>query len=177
MSIMFVKRFNCIWNFIASKYSVTTLRLLLPEWNVVHRPKSASYIQSYNIISYITGAAFFIDITNYSENTVGLLIDIAQRPGKGNWVAKSSTLRFKSNTWLINGKSGAVMNLRKSWSFGLGDNFLASWVIFTPSCMKSATNMKSFSVKPLVVRAGVPMRMPPGTIALLSPITVQIRPR
>lgn len=40
--------------------------------------------------------------------------------------------------------------------------------------MKSATNMKSFSVKPLVVRAGVPMRMPPGTIALLSPITVQL---
>lgn len=37
--------------------------------------------------------------------------------------------------------------------------------------MKSATFSKSASLKPRVVSAGVPMRMPPGTMADLSPGT------
>lgn len=44
--------------------------------------------------------------------------------------------------------------------------------MLTPWCTNSATCSKSFSTKPREVRAGEPMRMPPGTIALLSPGTV-----
>lgn len=41
--------------------------------------------------------------------------------------------------------------------------------IWMPSWMKSATLMKSCSWNPRVVRAGDPMRIPPGRTALLSP--------
>eukprot|EP00955_Chlamydomonas_euryale_P014022 151325-Chlamydomonas_euryale.AAC.1 len=41
----------------------------------------------------------------------------------------------------------------------------------TTRCRKSPTWTKSASLKPRVVSAGVPMRMPPGVIALLSPGT------
>merc|ERR1712078_658509 len=46
------------------------------------------------------------------------------------------------------------------------------WAIVTARSRKSATFSKSASWKPREVRAGVPMRMPPGTRALVSPGTV-----
>ncbi|RWW19379.1 hypothetical protein BHE74_00022530 [Ensete ventricosum] len=57
----------------------------------------------------------------------------------------------------------------KSLSFVPFTHALALSAIWTPSWMKSATASKSFSLRPLVVIAGVPTRIPPGTRALLSP--------
>lgn len=91
------------------------------------------------------------------------------KPGNGYWVVKASTLLCKFNTLSIKGNSGEVTNFKKSWSFEPETNFLASRVICTPSLMKSATVTNSFSEKPRVVIAGEPMRIPPGTSALLSP--------
>lgn len=44
--------------------------------------------------------------------------------------------------------------------------------ILTALSTNSATWSKSDSTKPLLVRAGLPMRRPPGTMALTSPGTV-----
>ena len=58
-----------------------------------------------------------------------------------------------------------------SW-YHAPDLALSCCAISIPLCTKSATESKSDSMKPRDVNAGEPMRMPPGTIALLSPGTV-----
>lgn len=85
-------------------------------------------------------------------------------------MVRASTLERRSDIRSVKGKSEVVTNLRNSWSFDPGASGLASRVILTPSWMKSATATNSFSVKPRVVMAGDPIRMPPGTRALLSPM-------
>lgn len=90
-------------------------------------------------------------------------------PGNGNWVVRTSTLLWRSNKRSLNGKSGDATNFKNSWSFVLGINLFASRVSWTPSWIKSAVATNSLSLKPLVVMAGAPIRIPPGTRALLSP--------
>ena len=101
------------------------------------------------------------------QNTMHILV---YNPGIGNWVVRASTLLCKSETRSVNAKSGDVTNFMKSWSFDPETDFFASRVSCTPSWMKSAVAMNSFSENPLVVMAGDPMRIPPGTRALLSPV-------
>lgn len=91
------------------------------------------------------------------------------KPGNGYWIVKASTLLCRSSTLSIKGNSGEVTNFMKSWSLEPETKFLASRVICTPSLIRSATVTNSFSEKPRVVIAGEPMRIPPGTSALLSP--------
>lgn len=57
-------------------------------------------------------------------------------------------------------------------SFLPGLDFFNSMAMLTPWWMKSATCWKSDSVKPRLVKAGVPRRIPPGVMALESPGTV-----
>ncbi|KAK0570909.1 hypothetical protein LWI29_008287 [Acer saccharum] len=96
-------------------------------------------------------------------------IDLVHQLRIGNWVVRASTLQRRSYTLSIKEKLGDVTNFMKSWSFDPLTDCLASRVICTPSWMKSATATNSFSANPLVVMAGDPMRMPPGTSALLLP--------
>ena len=110
----------------------------------------------------------FSDVINFSLVLVKCIYTI-HTPGMGNWVVSASTLLRRFDTLSVKGKSGAATNFKNSWSFDPEANPLASIVICTPSWMKSAIAVNSFSVNPLVVIAGDPMRMPPGTSALLSP--------
>ena len=103
-------------------------------------------------------------------STTSLWVCAVYNPGIGNWVVRVSTLLCKSDTRSIKGKSGDVTNFMKSRSFDPETDFFASRDSCTPSWMKSAVAMNSFSENPLVVIAGDPMRMPPGTRALLSPV-------
>lgn len=92
----------------------------------------------------------------------------------GNWVVSASTLQRRLDTLSVNGKSGDETNFKNSWTFDPEANPLASIVICTPSWMQSAIAVNSLSVNPLVVIAGDPMRMPPGTSALLSPANFEM---
>ena len=99
------------------------------------------------------------------------IICFLQTPGMGKREVKDSTLSLRLSTLSLNGNSGDVTNLVNSPSFVPETSFLASIVISTPSLIKSATTTKSFSDSPLVVIAGVPILIPPGTNALLSPVS------
>mmetsp|Transcript_4710 Transcript_4710/g.11943 ORF Transcript_4710/g.11943 Transcript_4710/m.11943 type:complete len:206 (+) Transcript_4710:461-1078(+) len=93
---------------------------------------------------------------------------LASNPMAGNWLAKVSTSFFKA---VISGHSCSSSAALKSFSFGPTLDLMSA-VILTALSTKSATCTKSCSMNPLVVRAGVPILMPPGTRALVSPGTV-----
>lgn len=94
-------------------------------------------------------------------------------PGMGNWFVKASTLVLSMEMASLRANAGDSTESMKSLSFVPLALALASSAICTPSWMQSATILKSFSLRPLVVIAGVPMRIPPGTRALLSPFSQQ----
>eukprot|EP00268_Persea_americana_P023366 TRINITY_DN22996_c0_g1_i1.p2 TRINITY_DN22996_c0_g1~~TRINITY_DN22996_c0_g1_i1.p2 ORF type:complete len:104 (-),score=18.15 TRINITY_DN22996_c0_g1_i1:526-837(-) len=70
---------------------------------------------------------------------------------------------FRSEMCEPSENSGDCRKSKKSLSIVPLIEPLASSAICTPSWMKPAAAMESFSLNPLVVIAGVPMRMPPGT--------------
>mmetsp|Transcript_29782 Transcript_29782/g.75858 ORF Transcript_29782/g.75858 Transcript_29782/m.75858 type:complete len:235 (+) Transcript_29782:307-1011(+) len=96
----------------------------------------------------------------------------AYSPGMGNELASASTstlsacrsarLRPSTSTYSLNSLSLA----------GAGVLAAHSLAILTARSRNSATLTKSASLKPRVVSAGVPTRMPPGMMALLSPGTL-----
>lgn len=140
-------------------------------WIIYHHMWANHRVRKYHILTSLTYEA--------NQKVTHHLVSIGlskppciptYNPGKGNWVVRSSTLHLKSFTLSIKEKSVEATNFMKSWSFDPVTICLASSVICTPSWIKSAMAINSFSVNPLVVIAGDPMRIPPGTRALLSPV-------
>mmetsp|Transcript_14894 Transcript_14894/g.17118 ORF Transcript_14894/g.17118 Transcript_14894/m.17118 type:complete len:222 (-) Transcript_14894:21-686(-) len=85
-------------------------------------------------------------------------------PGNGNCTAYSRTSAPNEDNSVLCSQA-----FTKSTNLVEGD---AAWMCFpisTARVKNSATSSKFFSVRPRVVRAGVPSRTPPGVIALLSP--------
>mmetsp|Transcript_13903 Transcript_13903/g.29703 ORF Transcript_13903/g.29703 Transcript_13903/m.29703 type:complete len:213 (+) Transcript_13903:446-1084(+) len=90
------------------------------------------------------------------------------KPMVGKFFANASTLALRAS---ISGHCWVSTAARKSFSFGPVFSRIIC-AMPTASSTNSTTCSKSFSVKPRVVRAGVPMRTPPGTRAETSPGTV-----
>jgi len=91
-------------------------------------------------------------------------------PGIGNWIAYDST-RFRTSSIFACQSSFATASLY-CFRVHLPNDDEISHVNMIASTMNSTTFSTSFSKKLREVNAGVPMRIPPGRKALLSPGTV-----
>mmetsp|Transcript_89129 Transcript_89129/g.144394 ORF Transcript_89129/g.144394 Transcript_89129/m.144394 type:complete len:230 (+) Transcript_89129:215-904(+) len=93
------------------------------------------------------------------------LEDLMSKPGMGLVVARASALALRAAISALPSRAG-----RKSLS-ALPVLACTPRQILTPSSIRSAILMKSSSMKPRDVSAGVPMRTPPGMRAEVSPHT------